>query len=71
MFNTLIGIQQRDVIQMCYSTFVFTKEVFQKRKTQNLNDFGGFQSPKWRGKNSENHQISMVNFQCVAKNMKG
>jgi hypothetical protein len=35
MFNTLIGIQQKDVIQMCSSAFLFTGEVSRKRKNQN------------------------------------
>jgi hypothetical protein len=49
----------------------FSKKKKSKFKAQNLSDFGGFQSPKWRRKNTENHQISIVNFQFLAKNIKG
>jgi hypothetical protein len=32
-------------------------------------NFGGFQSPELREKNSKNCQIFIVGFQCAAKNI--
>jgi hypothetical protein len=43
----------------------------EKLKIRNLIDFGGFQLPEVREKTSKIHQISILGFQFVAKNIEG
>jgi hypothetical protein len=42
-----------------------------KLKIWKWNDFGGFQLPEVRGKNSKKFQISIFGFQCVANDREG
>jgi hypothetical protein len=44
---------------------------FQIFKIQNINDFGGFLSPKVRGGNNKNRQTSIFEFQFITKSREG
>ncbi len=62
-------------LQVLYTSFfIFKLAKFhqkEKLKIRNLIDFGCFQLPKAREITSKIHQISILGFQFVAKNIEG
>jgi hypothetical protein len=49
----------------------FGQKDFSNFKIQKINDLGGFQSPKVRGKSNKNRQTFIFEFQCIAKSREG